>query len=62
MKSNKGLTEFIFYTVNIDLIKVNYAGKRKDSFESFTERQMPTIKSQELPKFIQFLALARIKL
>ena len=56
------INEIMFYAVNIGLIEANPAVKIKDAFESPTKGQMPTIKAQELPEFMQALAMARIEL
>ena len=56
------INEIMFYAVNIGLIEANPAAKIKDAFESPTKGQMPTIKAQELPEFMQALAMARIEL
>ena len=56
------VNEIMFYAVNIGLIDANPAAKIKDAFESPTKGQMPTIKAQELPEFMQALAMARIEL
>ena len=52
----------MFYAVNIGLIDANPAAKIKDAFESPIKGQMPTINAQELPQFMQSLAMARIEL
>ena len=56
------INEIMFYAVNIGLIEANPVVKIKDAFESPTKGQMPTIKAQELPEFMQALAMARIEL
>ena len=56
------INEIMFYAVNIGLIEANPVAKIKDAFESPTKGQMPTIKAQELPEFMQALAMARIEL
>jgi integrase len=52
----------MFYAVNIGLIDANLAAKIKDAFESSIKGQTSTINAQELPQFMQFLAMARIEL
>ena len=56
------VNEIMFYAVNIGLIDANPAAKIKDAFESPTKGQMPTIKAQELPEFMQALSIARVEL
>ncbi|WP_080702403.1 tyrosine-type recombinase/integrase [Gilliamella apicola] len=56
------INEIMFYAVNIGLIDANPAAKIKDAFESPIKGQMPTINAQELPQFMQSLAMARIEL
>ncbi|WP_294615470.1 integrase domain-containing protein [uncultured Gilliamella sp.] len=56
------INEIMFYAVNIGLIDVNPAVKIKDAFESPIKGQMPTINAQDLPEFMQSLAMARIEL
>ncbi|MFQ1055622.1 integrase domain-containing protein [Gilliamella apicola] len=56
------VNEIMFYAVNIGLIDANPAAKIKDAFESPIKGQMPTINAQELPQFMQSLAMARIEL
>ena len=56
------INEIMFYAVNIGLIDANPAAKIKDAFESPIKGQMPTINAQDLPEFMQSLAMARIEL
>ncbi|OCG46348.1 hypothetical protein A9G35_05450 [Gilliamella sp. Choc5-1] len=56
------INEIMFYAVNIGLIDANPAAKIKDAFEIPIKGQMPTINAQELPQFMQSLAMTRIEL
>lgn len=61
-RCSQRINEIMFYAVNIGLIEANPAAKIKDAFESPVKGQMPTIKLEELPNFMQTLSLARIEL
>ncbi len=56
------INEIMFYAVNTGLIDANPAVKIKDAFETSKNKPMPSITVQELPEFMQALALSRIEL
>ena len=59
---NQRLNEIMSYAVNTGLIHSNPLAGVKAAFEKPKKQNMPTIKPDELPKFMQALSIASIKI
>jgi integrase len=59
---NQRLNEIMSYAVNTGLIHSNPLAGVKAAFEKPKKQNMPTIKPDELPKFMQTLSIASIKI
>jgi integrase len=59
---NQRLNEIMSYAVNTGLIHSNPLAGVKAAFEKPKKQNMPTIKPDELPKFMQALSVASIKI